>query len=268
MAKREGIKNRIYRVGIELEGGWEKPPRTVKIIRDGSIEGNLGNFKVVNGNITEPLATRARILVDDDMPPPRSMPNFFVGEIPSPILDVKQYAAWITQHYPQHVNESCGLHTHASFKSRLNYMRLMTPEFTNFIIKGLVGWAHDEGLAKSHPIWNRIMKKDHPHCAHVYLGDNQVRIAGKDFQSRGKSYSRYTALNYRWAQLVDKGFETGTVECRLLPMMDTADQAVKAVKEVFLLTNKFLAKVKDREVRKAAVVAMSEPVETVYRARI
>jgi hypothetical protein len=259
MAARK-LKNRIAAVGIELEGGWDKVPvglRPESIIRDGSVIFN----PPANQRLTAAVLERM-----DDRPIPSMKFPKYIGEIPSPVLRVDAYEDWIRANYPQHVNETCGLHTHMSFKYRLNYMRLMTPEYTPYIVKGLKEWAEEEKFAKSHPIWVRLNKKDHPHCAHVYLGDKQVAVDHKDFHSRGKPHSRYTFINYCWTQQAQRTGGPGTVECRGLPMMETPDQAIRAVSEVYRLTNKFLAMMKSREPRAEAKVAL--PPATYSRTRI
>ncbi len=240
--RKQLLKNRIHRVGVELEGGWETLPK-----------GFSASRIVHDGSVLIPLTSKP----------------LHVGEIPSPVLEPTGYEEWIRTHYPQHVNETCGLHTHASFKTKIHYMRLMTPAFTPFIVKGLLSWAEEEKLAKSHPLWGRLLRKDHNHCAHIYLGDNQVKVLKKDYHSRGKLHSRYTALNYRWAQVVENGLgNVGTVECRLLSMMENADQAVRAVGEVFKLTNTFLAKERYKEPRREAKVALAPPTDSMFVGRI
>ena len=225
-------KNRIAAVGIELEGGWHEVPKGLQIVRDGSV------------NFEEEARFTSRTL------PPMKFPRY-IGEIPSPVLQLTDVEDWMTLAYPACVNATCGLHVHMSFTFKLNYMRLMTPAFTPFIVKGLQRWAKGESLPATHPIWERITNPDHRHCAHVYLGDAQVKVDHKDFHSRGKPHSRYTAINYPWGQ------GKPTVECRLLPMMSDVQQGIRAVKEVILLTNTFLAKVKEREIRADARVALT-----------
>jgi len=268
MAKRVGIRNRIYRVGVELEGGWEQLPSGSRIEHDGSVVISLPGAIDANGRpLSPPQAPQPRgLLIDENAVPPRRMPAIVVGEIPSPPLDMDAYAGWMKSCYPKHVNETCGLHAHMSFKFKIHYMRLMTPELTPHIVNGLLRWAEEEKLAPSHPIWPRLQRKDHRHCAHIYLGDNQVRIARKDYNSRGTAYSRYTALNYCYSKEQPDGTRLGTVECRLLPMMETSDQAVRAVTTVFDLTNRFLSQLKRKEPRVEAKVALAPMLSATYRA--
>lgn len=268
--KKVALKNRIYGVGVELEGAWEKLPEGFhahQIVYDGSVKfPNLYDINPNNHNLRPPRP-RAVKMPDGTTVKPEVV-EVYVGEIPSPVLTADNYGEWIRAHYPKYVNETCGMHTHTSFRSKLNYMRLMTPEFTNFVIKGLVGWSEEQKLHKTHPIWKRILTKNHNHCAHIYLGDNQVKVERKDFNSRGTAHSRYTAINYLWAYQMAKGYETGTVECRLLPMMETPEQAIAAVAEVLKLTNSFLAKMKEKEPRREAKVALAPPIESRYRLKI
>ena len=273
MPKRTGIRNRIHKVGVELEGGWDKLPQGVRAIEhDGSVSMSLPGVVVVDAHgravATAPAAQRGTGLsgmIDEEAVPLRSMPRIIIGEIPSPALEMKSYAEWMTSCYPKHVNETCGLHAHMSFKYRIHYMRLMTPELTPHIVKGLINWAEEEKLAGSHPIWPRLLRKDHRHCAHIYLGDNQVKTTRKDYNSRGTPYSRYTALNYCYSKEQSDGSRLGTVECRLLPMMETPDQAVRAVTTVFDLTNKFLSQMKKKEPRAEAKVALAPTLSATYR---
>lgn len=254
MALRKGIlRNRIERVGIELEGGWNKVPKTfgdmaLRLEHDGSVK-----FEdPVKQKELEMLADKARraasiekqnafqqayALLEAEIR--RSLPRH-KGEIPSPPLSMTEWEPFILQCYPDKVNATCGLHVHMSFAHRLNYARIMTPDYMKAILKDLNEWAEEEKLDKDHPIWPRITKPNHDHCAHQYLGDAQVKQRRKDYHSRGTAHSRYTAINYCYAQ-------HKTVECRLLPMMETKEQAVRGVRKVLTSTNQFLAKVRERE---------------------
>lgn len=231
------LKNRIHRVGIELEGGWDAVPKGMRVERDGSvIFPNAGQRVNALSGAIEVVGPK------------------HIGEIPGPQdgLDISEVDAYIKKYYPKYVNETCGLHVHMSFKYLLNYQRLMTPDYTKEMIKKLLEWSESEKLPKKHPMWERLTNPNHPHCAHIYLGDNQVKQTRKDFHSRGTAHSRYTAVNYCRAQ-------HGTVECRLLPMMETADQACRAVHKVLDTTNKFLSKIRQKELKRQIAVKHGEP---------
>ena len=171
----------------------------------------------------------------------------------------EQVEAWVRAVYPQHVNPTCGLHVHMSFAHKLNYSRLMTPEFTPYMLDALRAWGQSEGLPEADPLWERLNRPDHPHCSHQYLADKQVLMRKKDYQSRGTDHSRYTAINYCEAQHRGNGSGTGTVECRVLPMFQEPDVAMRAIWAVVDNTNRFLSRIRQREkATEATVLARPE----------
>src|SRR5262245_27699334 len=104
---RRNAKNRIYRVGIELEGGWKALPR-------GS--DHLHNDSSVRFNPTE--VGRSKIEMIGELP----SPPLAVGDEDSPIF----WKTWVRKFYPHAVNFTCGMHVHMSFQAALTYQRLMT----------------------------------------------------------------------------------------------------------------------------------------------
>lgn len=153
------MKQRVYRIGIELEGGWKPVPEGVQLVHDGSVQ--LGSL--------DPIGAHAR------------------GEIPSPPLELTAWEDWVRKHYPHICNSSCGLHTHLSFRSALHYQRLMDPEYPKAIIKAVHAWAKDT-LPPKHYIWERLKGKNR-YCLDQFLADQQARVTQK-------GHSRYTAVNY------------------------------------------------------------------------
>jgi hypothetical protein len=231
------VKDRIALIGVELEGGWNQHPDGHEVVRDGSVH------------------------IDPEFSPPdingrqKNLGPKILGEIVSRPLKVEEFEQWVRSVYPKFVNGTCGLHVHMSFKSRLNYQRLMTPEFTKVMVQRLQEWAKKEGLPNDHWIWPRLNNPNHNHCAHVYLGDNQVKMRKKDFHSRGTAHSRYTAINYCYGQ-------HQTVECRLLPMVKDVDMAIRGIYVVLNTTNEFLARQRERERKVAAAVTDAPAVTT------
>ena len=251
-------KNRILKAGIELEGGWANNPPT-PVIHDGSVKFPAPELR------PQPMfsTTAERYAWVREEQTRLDQAQFrHIGEIVSPPMEATEPTVtdFVTANYPTAVNDTCGLHVHMSFKHRLNYQRLMTPEFTKAMVVGLREWAEQEKLPKGHPLWPRLLDPDHRHCAHIYCGEEQSKQVSKDYQSRGKAHSRYTAINYCYNQ-------HQTVECRLLSMMDTPEQAVRAVMEVLRITNRFLAKVRARELKVGARVATTT-IPTVSRHRV
>ena len=148
------------------------------------------------------------------------------------------------KYYPSHVNESCGLHVHMSFKRALHYSMLMVPEYPQTIITYLAKWALEEKLSEKHPIWDRLRGKS-SYCKLDFFPDDQAHNPRKVYDHGMKGH-RYTVINYCHAKT------GGTLECRLLPMMDTADQGIRAVKRVIDITNACLVALKNREPKESA----------------
>src|SRR5207249_3365765 len=154
-----------------------------------------------------------------------------IGELTSPPLAVVEkeavstlhFPTWMTASYPSSVNDTCGLHVHMSFKSALTYQRLMTPQYPATILAYMAKWAAAEGFNDYHTIWARLAGKNE-YCQHTFYADDQVTKADKDYDHH-RVGNRYSVIVYPWSR-------HQTVECRLLPMMKSCDQAVRAIKEI------------------------------------
>lgn len=247
-------KNRIYRVGIELEGGWEKLPAGVNLTHDGSVRVRAP----ANVQADPALAARyvelnglyqrggiSRVLMTEflrlhDMFGGGGAGGLHTGEIPSPPLELTAYPAWMKAFYPHHVNETCGLHVHLSFENAKLYQLLMTPSYPATIVRYVNSWATRENLPPEHCIWGRIKGKSE-YCQHMFYADLQARRTEKD-HDRQRHGNRYTVINYCY------GIHN-TAECRILPMMATCDLGISAVKNVIDVTNAFLVASAKREER-------------------
>lgn len=244
-------RNYIYRVGIELEGGWKTLPDGCRgLTHDGSVviqadaepltpvqmrrEQQTIQRQLDRGDITTRMAQQAI----NNLTRGRT-PDLQQGELPSEILEVEKFPAWMRTFYPSHVNASCGLHVHMSFLQAIYYQRLMTPAYPATIVKYVASWAKGEGLPADHPIWARLSGKSE-YCQHRYFADQQA-TSPKDHDRRRVGH-RYTVINYCHR-------EHGTIECRLLPMLDTAEQGIRAVQNVLNITNAFLHAYRRKEVR-------------------
>lgn len=209
------VRNRIYRVGVELEGGWRKLPSGVALVHDGSV--SIPNTEPGPGGKPIPI---------------------HVGELPSTPMEVGKVAEFIEQFYPSHVNLSCGLHVHMSFKHALHYQKLMVPEYQTTMLTFLRKWAEKEGFSTSHYIWKRFSGKN-DYCKDEFWADAQACSTNKG-HSRNIPGSRYTAINFC------HGLH-GTMECRVLPMMDTWQQANRGVQTILDITNACLVIGAERE---------------------
>lgn len=213
------LRQRVYRVGIELEGGWRKLPTGARLAHDGSIH-------FTEDDITSGLQQ--------------------VGELPSPVMDVKDFPAWMTKYYPHFVNATCGMHVHMSFMTALTYQRLMDARFPATILASMTSWAKGQKLSKAHPIWERL-RGESRYCKHEFSADAQVKNTSKDFDQRRDGH-RYTVINYCYSRT------GGSLECRLLPMMHTAEQGIAAVQEIIDTTNAFLVATSAKERRHTSTV--------------
>lgn len=249
-----GVVNRINLIGVELEGGWDVAPKAVKIEHDGSVSFGRPMEEVYFDEARQRHLMR---VVE-----PVNVPKIVGEAVMRPAMKPTEFEPWVQMAYPQHVNETCGLHVHMSFHNKLNYSRLMTEEYMQAMIRELRSWGEQNNIPKEHMLWNRL-DPSHPwtnqHCAHLFLGDRQSIVTKKDYSSRGKAHSRYTFINYCEAQ-------HHTVECRGLPMFATAEQAISAIYCVLDTTNRFLSKMRQRERAVRAEALIPPPVtETIGR---
>lgn len=230
-------KNRLNLIGVELEGGWERlPSGGVAPQRDGSIRFGIPGDK-------ESMIARIH----------------YTGEIPLPPLTREEFPATMKLYYPLYVNATCGMHVHLSTNRAFSYQRLMTNQpfsYPGTIVEYMIRWAKREALDAKHPIWSRLAGKSE-YCQHIFQADEQAKSANKDFDHHRPGH-RYTVVGYCWSRLK-------TLEVRLLPMMEGADQGIRAVQEVINITNAYLAASREREPRLRARVAEAEDIEVEER---
>lgn len=187
---------------MELEGGWQKLPVGTRLERDAS--------------------------VFHDAP----QAGLKVGELPLGPFVLGQLNQYMRKYYPYKVDETCGLHVHMSFESQLHYGYLAdTPDYQETIVHYLSNWAKDQRLPEKHSIWERL-KGDSQYCQKKFWPYDQMMTSRKDYDKSRKGH-RYTIVHYCWTR-------NGTVEIRVLPMMDTVDLAISAVRCIVDVTNAYL----------------------------
>jgi len=218
----ERLKNQVDLVGIELEGGWARVKAGANIQRDGSV------------------------VFSDFIPDLRA-----VGELPSPPITVREFPNWMKVYYPKYVNPTCGMHVHMSFKTALMYSRLMEESYPATIIIDFIRWAEEEKLPPDHPIWDRLKGRS-KYAQFLFFPDEQAKTAGKDYDQHRPGH-RYTVVNYCHQR-------NGTLECRLLPMMETAQQGIKTVQHLLDVTNAYLVTNRKREEKVKAEWKVDEEV--------
>jgi hypothetical protein len=136
----------IYKIGCELEGGWERRPRGLKY--DGSVY----------------------------------VGTSYVGEISSPAFNwVESLIRWIRKFYPDEVNESCGFHVHVSFKHDLYYSQLMSMDFYEYFLRKTRKWGlkkEREGCDMS-LFWERWEGRNR-FCRKRFMPEEQAYLECKD----------------------------------------------------------------------------------------
>lgn len=250
----KGCRNRVHLVGVELEGGWKRLPAGTNLTHDGSV-GGLNGLTLVQAQQMLILAqkgasqwtpaekveyTRLVSLVN----------SLKIGELPSPPMAPEKVPIWLAAFYPSHINNTCGMHAHLSFKKTLTYDKLMDPRYPATVVDQFVRWAKKEKLPDDHPIWPRL-KDENRYCRHAFYPDLQAAMKDKSHNMNGPG-NRYTVINY-CHQL------RGTLECRLLPMFDGAQQAVRAINHLILVTNAFLLAVRGRETKVPIEATLDDP---------
>jgi hypothetical protein len=203
-------------VGVELEGGWRVLPPGVALEHDGSV------FR------------------------DRAPAGFRIGEIPVGPIQPGALPRLLQKYYPQKVDRTCGMHVHMSFETVWQYSLLMDQAYQDTVIEYLTRWAKSEGtFAPAHHIWERLQGQS-VFCQKKFWPDKQVQSLRKDHDQEREGH-RYTIIHFCGRQM--------TVECRVLPMMDTCDQAVRAIRRLIDITNACLLVLgrKKEEVMKLSV---------------
>lgn len=195
-------KNRVARLGVELEGAWKTLPINTRLEQDTSV------FKDPATDLQKAPAGHK------------------VGELPIGPFQPAAMGRGMKKYYPHKVDKTCGMHVHMSFESVWHYALLMVPEYQDTIIEYLTRWAKSENFGPSHHIYDRLGGKS-PYCQKKFWPDEQI-ASKKDHDQRRHGH-RYTIVHYCGRQM--------TIEVRVLPMMDTVEQAIRGVREVVNITN-------------------------------
>jgi hypothetical protein len=207
-------KNRIRRVGVEVEGAWNKPMS--KIHRDGSVQ------------VYETSSQKAL--------------HPYIGEIASEPIMPAAIPRWMRVHYPTLVNQTCGLHVHMSFGSKIHYYsQLMDPAYQNTMAHYLKEFGAKLSSKDQDLLIPRLAGKNEC-CTLNHWPDEQAKLdkrADRDYYDRKRFGNRYTGINYPWRV-------HGTMECRFLPMFPNVETGIKAAMFVIEITNAVLLAIGDR----------------------
>jgi len=205
---------RIDKIGIELEGGWDESNYPEENHHDGSVscEGHL------------------------------------VGETCSPPLKYNQIESWVTRNYPDHSNKSCGMHVHFSFTNELAYMQLLNKEFYEKVfLPNLREWGETNQITGQY--WQRL-DGNCSFCLKGFKGEIQKSMEGRDDIRYYHLNYCYSLINSRRTVLKNGRRihpPMKTIECRVFPIFKKKDEndrpvlALKAIDCLYNLFNNYLA---------------------------
>ena len=138
------------------------------------------------------------------------------GELVSPPIKPSNVFEYITDNYPEQVNDSCGAHKHMSFHNNRDYCVALHPDLTGHIIKRSVEWGRRLNI-KNRSFWDRV--NDNRGGAGSWC--KQEYRAYEQLTAREKYHSdRYTVVNYCYPL-------HGTLEIRLPPMFKNPELTAK-----------------------------------------
>lgn len=223
----------VRRVGIELEGGWDRRPacvadRSVRFRGDGSVS--------VGGSVHS-------------------------GEVASLPIKPAEVPAFIADAYPDRVGDSCGLHVHLSFSDEIDRDDWAEPNavalswladsnrFGRFLRARLGAWGR-RYPCRSKPFWSRLRGENH-YCQDAFNGNEA-------FAGRGNRYCAVNFLAYR---------EHSTVEIRVLPMFKERSTAIAAIVEVIATAESYLVLAQSRgalSVEMEPIAQDSSPIVEVF----
>lgn len=149
----------IDRIGIELEGAWNKNDYLPDLTKDYSVK-----F------------------------PELSPDTYYTGEAVSPALRVYEVKKWVEKCVPTLINDTCGLHVHVSLKNLADYSKLMSPDFERHFFSKMSDFGAKMKYQSNHLYWDRL-KGSNPFCARDFKPEEQVLRTDK----RGP---RYSQLNF------------------------------------------------------------------------
>jgi hypothetical protein len=217
IAKKNSCEQRINRIGVEIEGGWDEDNYPDEHHHDGSVS--------VDGHL--------------------------VGESCSIPLRYEEVENWVCSNYPDHINKSCGMHVHFSFSNELAYLQLMDSKFYNKVfLPNIEQWGLENGINEGSSFWQRL-KGLNDFCRKGFRGEKQSRCSSKEQIRYYHLNYCYSLRNPRRTATDSSGNRYSppmkTIEVRLFPMFKKRDDfdrpilALKAIECLYNLFNNYLA---------------------------
>lgn len=218
--------NKVYRsptgkiitIGIELEGGFNRLPDH-ELINYSTHEDS--SVEVGDGDCGECCACE-----DGDQCTNRGYD--FVGELVSSVMPITDWQDWVKQCYPSEHDSSCGTHVHLGVSNTSAYENCNSQEFHDYFVRELKAWGKRANI-RSTNFWDRINGKNSM-CSDEYLGKEQLAVRDEGYPS-----CRYCILNFQY-------HKHGTIEVRVLPVFDSPELTISAIKAVIKIFDTWLMK--------------------------
>ncbi len=226
---RDEVLNPIDKVGVELEGFWNKYPAgstngDVVWHDDGSVEfdddgsGRDCTCPCTCGESDDDYCRYCDEGCDHDCDGYHDSQGSGAGEYVTRPVPYKQWNKMVKildENYPSATNDSCGGHVHFSPKNKIIYQIFMNEDFWYGLKEHLRRWAirnlNENGIEKM----KSRLAGEGSYCHNRFTPEEQFE-GGND---------RYTHINYDYKKY-------GTIEIRLLPMFDQKELYIKAVKDM------------------------------------
>jgi len=128
------IKSPIKSIKIEIDGGWKKKPKNLKL--DGSV--SINSVDIV-GEVSQSFSQKE----DYDL------------------VEITQ--AWLKHSYPDWLNDTCAIHINLEIINKELFDQLMTKKFYLVFRKNAKEWGKANKITKGSSFWRRL-DGDNSYC--------------------------------------------------------------------------------------------------------
>ena len=166
------------------------------------------------------------------------------GEISSPKFRIdrrKQFRIFTKENMPEETNASCGVHVHASFNNALAYQKCTDVIFYKTFRKDVWRFMHN-GLFSDKTVREfegRFRGTRSTYCRDGFNPDSSINGGFRGFTTEVSNLDsgRYNCINF------DAYRKFGTIECRMFPSSNDADEVIAMVEFWIEFCNNYLQNV-------------------------